>query len=256
MPRRSWTRGWAGSRARTCSGASRRSGRAKLAAARKARNRIAAFFRWCIARNYRRDNPVDRAVEALPKVGGNGPKHYRALPHPEVPTALRAIRRTTDAHPASALCVELIALTAVRPGEARGRDNVRFTYGGSLEQPKVERVVPSETLRRDPKWTRYPMNEKFDVPDTPVLSDFFRIKRGLATGYNSYFILTAEEVDRRELPYQAFRPILPSPRYLTEDEVEADSAGKPCAGSPSLSARLLPYGRTGPKQVSAACGGI
>ena len=68
---------------------------------------------------------------------------------------------------------------------------------------------------------------QFDVPDTPVLSDFFRIKRGLATGYNSYFILTAEEVDRRELPYQAFRPILPSPRYLTEDEVEADSAGNP-----------------------------
>ena len=34
----------------------------KPAAARKARNRIAAVFRWCIGRNHRADNPVDRAV--------------------------------------------------------------------------------------------------------------------------------------------------------------------------------------------------
>ena len=34
----------------------------KPAAARKARNRIAAVFRWCIGRNYRLDNPVDQAV--------------------------------------------------------------------------------------------------------------------------------------------------------------------------------------------------
>ena len=90
------------------------------AAAWKARHRIAAVFRWCIGRNYRRDNPVDRAVAALPKANGNAAKHHRALPHGEVAAALRAIRRTTDAHPAAALCVELIALTAVRPGEARG----------------------------------------------------------------------------------------------------------------------------------------
>ena len=52
---------------------------AKPAAARKARHRIAAVFRWCIGRNYRPDNPVDRAVAALPKVNGNGPEHARCL---------------------------------------------------------------------------------------------------------------------------------------------------------------------------------
>ena len=104
---------------------------------------------------------------------------------------------------------------------------VRFTYGGSLDRPKVERLVAVETLRLDPKWTRYPMKEGFNLCDTPVLGDFFRIKRGLATGDNSYFILTGEEIERRELPYEAFRPILPSPRYLPEDEVAADSAGNP-----------------------------
>lgn len=111
---------------------------------------------------------------------------------------------------------------APQPGQ-----EVRFTYGGSLEKPKVERLVAVETLRRDPKWTRYPMKEEFNLWESPVLGDFFRIKRGLATGHNSYFILTAEEIERRELPFEAFRPILPSPRYLPEDEVSADYAGDP-----------------------------
>ncbi|MXW67661.1 MAG: tyrosine-type recombinase/integrase [Gemmatimonadales bacterium] len=92
----------------------------KPAAARKARHRIAAVFRWCIGRNYRPDNPVDRAVEALPKVNGNTTSHHRALPHSEVGAALRAVRGTSDTHPSAVPCVELIVLTAVRPGEARG----------------------------------------------------------------------------------------------------------------------------------------
>ena len=125
---------------------------AKPAAARKARHRIAAVFRWCIGRNYRWDNPVDRAVAALPKGNGSGPRHHRALPHREVAAALPAIRRTTDAHPAAALCVELIALTAVRPGEARGArwdeidlDAATWTIPASRMKAGREFVVPLST---------------------------------------------------------------------------------------------------------------
>ena len=114
---------------------------AKPAAARKARNRIAAVFRWCIGRNYRRDNPVDRAVAALPKVNGNGPRHHRALPHHEVPAALRAIRRTTDVHPAAALCVELIALTAVRVGEARA------ALWDEIDMDAATWTIPAERMK-------------------------------------------------------------------------------------------------------------
>ena len=111
---------------------------------------------------------------------------------------------------------------APRPGH-----QVRFTFGGPLEQPKLERLVPVETLRRDPKWTRYPVNEAFVESNTPVLGDYFKIKRGLATGNNSYFILSAEEIERRNLPFEAFRPILPSPRYVPGEEVTADEQGNP-----------------------------
>ena len=92
----------------------------KPTAARKARNRISAVFRWCIGRNLRPDNPLDRAVVALPRTNGSTPTHLRALPHREVAAAIRAIRRVRYIHPSAMPCVEMIALTAVRAGAARG----------------------------------------------------------------------------------------------------------------------------------------
>lgn len=107
---------------------------------------------------------------------------------------------------------------------------VRFTYGGSLDCPRLERLVPAKTLCRNPKWTGYPVREEADRANVPVLGDLFSIKRGLVTGGNRYFILTLEEIERRGLPREAFRPILPSPRYLQENEVAADGDGNPLLG--------------------------
>ena len=124
----------------------------KPAAGRKARHRISAVFRWCIGRNYRPDNPVDRAVAALPRVNGTGPEHYRALPGKEVRAALRAIRRLGDAPSAAALCVELIVLTAVRGGEARGArwdeidlESARWTIPALRMKAGREFTVPLST---------------------------------------------------------------------------------------------------------------
>ena len=75
---------------------------------------------------------------------------------------------------------------------------VRFTYGGSLAFPAIERFVPAAALRRDRKWTRYPKAAKSSIAGVPVLSDYFTIKRGLATGDNNYFILSADELERRK----------------------------------------------------------
>ncbi len=104
---------------------------------------------------------------------------------------------------------------------------VRFTYGGSLQHPTLDRRAPVSSLRRDPKWTRYPMTGQYHETHAPVLADFFKIQRGLATGNNKYFILSSEEIKRRKLPMPAFRPILPSPRYIADDEIAADDEGKP-----------------------------
>ncbi|MCU0533408.1 MAG: N-6 DNA methylase [Hydrococcus sp. Prado102] len=59
------------------------------------------------------------------------------------------------------------------------------------------------------------------------LSDLFTIKRGLATGANHFFVLTSEQISQYQLPKAFFQPILPSPRYLLVDEIEADRFGNP-----------------------------
>ena len=92
---------------------------------------------------------------------------------------------------------------------------VRMTYGGSLLRPRLERTVPVETLRHDPKWTRYPMKKSHEELLLPTLTDFFNIKRGLATGNNRYFILR-NRGDRRArsahggIPTDTPKPPLPA----------------------------------------------
>lgn len=105
--------------------------------------------------------------------------------------------------------------------------SVLFSFGGSLSDPHLGRSIRTVDLAHESKWTRFPKAGIRRRSSVPVLSDFFRIKRGIATGNNSYFILDADEIKQRNLPLECLRPILPSPRYLESDEVLADGAGMP-----------------------------
>lgn len=104
---------------------------------------------------------------------------------------------------------------------------VTFSFGGTMSEPKLSKTVPAKALALEPKWTRFPVADVRGRSTVPTVSDFFKIKRGLATGDNSFFILTADEIEVRQLPFECFRPILPSPRYVKVDEVDADAAGVP-----------------------------
>lgn len=104
---------------------------------------------------------------------------------------------------------------------------VTFSFGGTLLAHKLSREVPANALAHEAKWTRFPGAKIRSKRTAPTLSDFFRIKRGLATGDNDYFILSAEELASRSLPMEAYRPILPSPRYLPDNEISADDNGLP-----------------------------
>lgn len=104
---------------------------------------------------------------------------------------------------------------------------VTFSFGGTLFDPKLSRNVSAKAFAREPKWTRFPAADIRSRSATPTLSDFFQIKRGVATGDNSYFILAEEDIQARGLPAEVFWPILPSPRYLAIDEVDADERGNP-----------------------------
>ena len=110
----------------------------------------------------------------------------------------------------------------------RANHQVRFTYGGSLAHPAHALEVPIRDLAQEPKWTRYPLQGVRQAPvGQATVGDLFKIKRGIATGDNKFFVVDEETVRRRRLPAIALRPILPSARYVAGDVVEADEHGLP-----------------------------
>jgi len=105
--------------------------------------------------------------------------------------------------------------------------SVKFSFGGSLLNPKVSKQINSDILREEKKWTRFP-NSNVRVNDvSSVLEDFFNIRRGLATGANKFFIVSENWINNRKLPFELFRPILPGPQSIKDNIVNSDSKGVP-----------------------------
>lgn len=107
-----------------------------------------------------------------------------------------------------------------------------FTFGGSLAAPHTRDRISLDQLRRSRKWTVFPAHSQNDRHTLsngtgPVLSDFFRIQRGIATGDNKFFILSRADAKRYRLPAKYLRPVLPSPRHLKTTVVDADADGFP-----------------------------
>jgi predicted RNA methylase len=108
----------------------------------------------------------------------------------------------------------------------------RFSFGGPIESPDTEALVPLSKLRRSLKWTQFPANPNVVETDDLKLGDVFSIKRGLATGSNGFFILSRADADRWQIPTQFLKPILPGPRNLQSDTIESLPNGLPDVPSP------------------------
>ncbi len=104
---------------------------------------------------------------------------------------------------------------------------VEFSYGGTLVEPAQSRQVPRATLQPAAKWTGLATSEVKAATEGLRLADFFAIKRGLATGNNKFFIMSRMDIKARGLPAKFFRPILPGPRHLEADVIEAEADGTP-----------------------------
>jgi adenine-specific DNA-methyltransferase len=105
---------------------------------------------------------------------------------------------------------------------------VQFTFGGTIAKPQAREAIPLDSLRASRKWTTYPKDPRNDQRtctdgNGPVLADFFRIQRGIATGCNKFFVLERTDAARRRLPKPYLHPILPSPRNLKTTIIEADA---------------------------------
>ena len=107
-----------------------------------------------------------------------------------------------------------------------------FSYGGTHDNPdKMCRVKKSQAMNIK-KWTHIVDDDYNSVKNViqdeePVIGDYFDIKRGLATGDNEFFILSKKQIQENNLDMKFFKPILPSPRNMKNDEVMADDEGNP-----------------------------
>lgn len=125
------------------------------------------------------------------------------------------------------------AIVAYRKSAPPSGHVVRFSFGGPIEHPQQDEVISLDVLRHSRKWTQFPGRVTTDGGGEPTLGDIFFVKRGLATGSNSFFILNPEQVNDSKIPHQFLKPILPGPRHLTADIIEAHPTGEP-AVSPRL----------------------
>jgi adenine-specific DNA-methyltransferase len=103
-----------------------------------------------------------------------------------------------------------------------------FTYGSSVVQPRDRMLVETGSLAHRKKWISYFHRTHTDAPDSSAaISDFFKIRRGLATGSNSFFILPRETAEAWGFKPEHVKPILPSPKNLRHLVIEADPDGYP-----------------------------
>ena len=121
------------------------------------------------------------------------------------------------------------AVVCFRNAEPPSDHLVEFTYGGTLSRPKRTRTLEARRLEPDAKWTHHALASKPRecVERKVKLSDLLVIKRGIATGANHFFVIPEAKARELGLPDRFLKPILPSPRFLKTDEIEADTQGGP-----------------------------
>jgi hypothetical protein len=116
-----------------------------------------------------------------------------------------------------------------RNAKPKPEDEVTFSFGGTIEHPARQTQRPLSALALEPKWTRMaePVQPVRLCTSKVVLGDLFSIKRGIATGDNDFFIVSEQQAQEYRFSSQFLRPILPSPRYLKADDIDADENGMP-----------------------------
>lgn len=106
--------------------------------------------------------------------------------------------------------------------------DVEFSYGGTHRETLQKKLLKKSVLHIERKWTRFPQKDiRNGEQKKTVIGDYFTIKRVLATGDNNFFILKKDQIKGLGLDMTFFKPILPSPRNLKTDFIEADKAGNP-----------------------------
>lgn len=107
---------------------------------------------------------------------------------------------------------------------------IKFTYGNSARDPRSAISISRKVLLNEiQNWRSVNVKNHSTFTKTEYIkfSHIFDIKRGMATGANSFFVLKRITAKQLGIPDIALKPILPKARYLTKSIIEAEEDGYP-----------------------------
>lgn len=108
---------------------------------------------------------------------------------------------------------------------------VVVTYGASISEPQFSKTFSLGYLGKEiNNWRSIFFNSKDNestLSQNISFSSLFDIKRGLATGANSFFVINRNKAKEYGIPDIALKPILPKARYLKSLIIQANNDGYP-----------------------------
>ena len=135
---------------------------------------------------------------------------------------VEAILSFATDHPVFEHALTTASITLISKGVEDGSTRVIRADSSSadalaaqLEDPEVgERVF----LTSSRKWSR--LNTPSEAASKLRLGDFARIRRGVATGFNSFFVLSERQRRDLQLDASSVRPCVASPRHFAVDQID------------------------------------
>ncbi|MDI9853994.1 Eco57I restriction-modification methylase domain-containing protein [Comamonas sp. 17RB] len=103
---------------------------------------------------------------------------------------------------------------------------VNLSFGSSIENPQSEFKVEFSELNQLSRWSIPPKKKKKQEGAIP-LGSLFNVKRGVATGANSFFIISRKEAEDLKIHEHYLRPVIPKIRNFQDKIIETAPDGYP-----------------------------
>ncbi len=124
-------------------------------------------------------------------------------------------------------------IVTYRKAVPRTDQQALLRFGTSMGQASSERTTTIGELASSPRWHMLDSEGAQPMDEAQIsVGDLFKVRRGIATGANDFFILTDKQVRERDLPSAMLRPVFTSPRQLENEIIEANGGGIPLVKEP------------------------
>jgi hypothetical protein len=80
-------------------------------------------------------------------------------------------------------------IVVFRNKKPKNLNKIKFSIGGTINNPNEMRLIDRSNLKADSKWTSLFQGRAENIETQVTLGSFFTVKRGFATGDNDFFLV-------------------------------------------------------------------